>query len=367
MSKHNPIHSVLIVADPHASHTKRWANLLAAHGYRVLVFGLPEYDRENYRDDVLITTMGIDRNLFMSDQTGPKLLYIKALPKLRKTILEFQPDVLHAQYASSSGLLGALTRFHPFYISIWGTDIYDFPRTSFIHRKLIEFNLNSADKILSTSRDMANEASKYTNKEIIITPFGIDLEKFYPRTVKHDRKEIVIGTMKRLHKKYGIDNLMRAFKEVSKIKANVDLKLIVGGSGEEEQNLKQLSVALGIQHRVIFPGFIQSSEVAEFFRNLDIAVFLSHRESYGVAVLEASASGVPVIVTDIGGLPEVVRDGHTGIVIPDNNHEIAVQSLLKLVSYSDLRYKMGQEGRVFVEQNYSDGICNDKMLRVYNN
>lgn len=359
------IHKVLIIADPSSSHTKRWANLLASANCEVLVFGLPEYERDGYINSVRVRTLGMSRSFFMQDGSGAKIAYLQALPKLLQFIREFNPDVLHAQYASSNGLLGALTHFHPFYVSVWGTDIYDFPRKSFFHKKLIEFNLKAADKILSTSRAMAEETAKYTPKEITTTPFGIDMRSFYPPPLGNSKEVLVIGTIKRLHRKYGIDNLIRAFAEVLNKVSNLNLKLIVAGSGEEEESLKNLTRELGISSYVEFPGYISLAEVPSFFRKLDVAVFLSHRESYGVAVLEASASGVPVVVTNIGGLPEVVENGRTGFVVPDHDHSAVVESLLKLIHNSDLRQRMGLEGREFVLNNYSDSICNQRMLQIY--
>ena len=359
------IHKVLLIADPHASHTKRWANLLASSGRDVLVFGLPEYDREGYVDSVKIETLGLSRSFFMQDDSGSKITYLKALPMLRRVIQQFKPDVLHAQYASSSGLLGALTGFHPFFISVWGTDIYDFPKGSLIRRKIIEYNLWKADKILSTSHDMARETMLYTSKQVIVTPFGIDVEKYSPADGRIETGSIVIGTIKRLHKKYGIDNLIRVFSELVKTVPEKDLRLAIAGSGEEEQSLRDLVSELGMTERVTFHGFLPIHSVPEFLRSIDIAVFLSHKESFGVAVLEASASGLPVVVTDVGGLPEVVSHGETGFIHKDNDHEGVLNSLTELVKNSDFRRTMGSSGREFVLAKYSDVMCNQQMLDVY--
>lgn len=132
---------------------------------------------------------------------------------MKKVITEFKPDILHAHYASSYGLLGALSGFHPYIISVCGSDVFDFPNTSFLHKIVLKYNLSVADKILSTSNVMAIETSKYTNKEIIVTPFGIDLDKFKPLSVKtiFNKENIVIGTITILEEKYGIEYLIRAF------------------------------------------------------------------------------------------------------------------------------------------------------------
>lgn len=68
--------------------------------------------------------------------------------------------------------------YRPYIISAWGTDVYEFPKNGFIQKKIIKYNFKKADYLFSTSRSMSNEMKKYTDKEISITPFGIDLEKY---------------------------------------------------------------------------------------------------------------------------------------------------------------------------------------------
>src|SRR5690606_14490213 len=118
-----------------------------------------------------------------------KLNYLKAYRQVKRIIREFKPDILHAHYASSYGLIGALSSFHPFVLSVWGADIYNFPHISPLHNAIIRYNIRKADMILSTSKIMKTETMKYTPKEIVVTPFGIDIEKFYPKKVKRRSEE----------------------------------------------------------------------------------------------------------------------------------------------------------------------------------
>src|SRR4030042_230985 len=78
----------------------------------------------------------------------------------------------------SYGFIGALSGFHPFIISVWGSDVYDFPYRSIFHKILLKHNLSKADIILSTSHAMADQVRKFTHKNILVTPFGIDLKRF---------------------------------------------------------------------------------------------------------------------------------------------------------------------------------------------
>ncbi|MEJ2507701.1 MAG: glycosyltransferase, partial [Ignavibacteriaceae bacterium] len=175
---------ILILADPAVPHTIKWVNSLSKQGIEIYLFGLSYYDKELYNKNVKISSL----NASLEIKNKPfgsysKIIYLTALRSLKKIIKEFKPDIVHSHFASSFGLIGALSGFHPFIISVWGTDIYNFPERSFLHKRIIEYNLSKADKILSTSKAMALQTRKFTDKEIEITPFGIDVNKFKPGEV----------------------------------------------------------------------------------------------------------------------------------------------------------------------------------------
>ena len=199
---------ILILADPAAPHTIKWVNSLSKQGIEIYLFGLSYYDKELYNKNVKISSL----NASLEIKNKPfgsysKIIYLTALRSLKKIIKEFKPDIVHSHFASSFGLIGALSGFHPFIISVWGTDIYNFPERSFLHKRIIEYNLSKADKILSTSKAMALQTRKFTDKEIEITPFGIDVNKFKPGEVDSifSKDDFIIGTIKTLEKKYGIE------------------------------------------------------------------------------------------------------------------------------------------------------------------
>ena len=98
---------------------------------------------------------------------------------------------------------------------------------------------------------------------------------------------------------------------------------------------------------------------------LNIAVFPSLEESFGVSVIEASACEKPVVVSDVGGLPEVVEDNVTGFVIPKKNVDLLTDRIEKLLLDSELRIKLGQNGREKVKREFEWEICVDKMIGIY--
>jgi len=362
---------ILLLGDPESVHTQRWANALAKNGIEVFLFGLYEYKPEWFHPSIKICVpKSYLRIKSKPDGSFSKLLYLKNIFALKKFIEKSKPDILHAHYASSYGLLGAISRFHPFIISVYGSDIYTFPRKNIFTKGLIKFNLYMADKILSTSNVMVKETQKYTGKPIDVTPFGIDINvfcPFYSKEMCFDKNDIVIGTVKTLEDKYGIEYLIRAFKIVKDKYPHLPLKLLLVGKGTKEAVLKKIVFELGIENVTIFTGFIDYDEIPKYHNMIDISVFVSidDSESFGVSVLEAMACAKPVIVSDAGGLPEVVKKNVTGLIVERKNSVQTSNAIEELLLNKDMRLKFGANGRERVKNKYSLKDSVSQMIKVY--
>jgi L-malate glycosyltransferase len=363
---------ILLLSDPNSAHTIKWAKSLAQNGLEILIFGLSTCEGSIYQDcaNLQVSTLGIDSSIVRNTQTTmAKTKYFQALPWVKRIIAEFKPHLVHAHYASSYGLIGALSGFHPYILSVWGADIFEFPRKSFLHQALIRYNLKKADKILSTSQIMAREINKYTRQEIEVTPFGIDLDIFGPQAGSSlfDPGDIVIGTIKGLEEQYGVEYLIRAFKLLRDKYQSLPLKLLIVGGGSLERRLKMLVKELNLENDTVFTGRVNFDTVPHYHNVLAVYVALSviDSESFGVAVIEASACGKPVVVSDVGGLPEVVENGVTGFVVPARNAEKAAEAIERLIFDRDLRIKMGQAGRDRVKKlyNWADNVR--QMINIY--
>ena len=336
---------ICYLADINSAHTHKWLNYFVNKGYdiHVISLGKGEYD------GVTVHSLDVQDNVMKETSEKGKLEYLRKIKRVRALVKEIKPDILHAHYASSYGLLGAIANYHPYVISVWGSDVYDFPIKSPIHKFIIKYNLKKADYILSTSNVMKIETQKYTNKPIEVTPFGVDINKFVPNRI--EKEEITIGTIKTLEEKYGVQYLVKAFKEVKERNKNLKLKLRIGGRGSQEDYLKGLVKELSIAEDVSFLGFVKPNDVIKEFQNFDLAVFPStlDSESFGVAAVEAEACGTPVIVTDVGGLMESTKPNVTSLVAKKKSVEDLADKIDILVKDKDLRIKMGNAARKFVE------------------
>jgi glycosyltransferase involved in cell wall biosynthesis len=362
---------IFILSDPKSIHTKRWISALAQQKINILLFGLNDADITFYATYKNVEVYAIDMisNLRKRHNDGAfeKWKYLKLLNLLKRKIAEFKPDILHAHYASSYGLLGALSGFHPYIISVWGSDVYDFPQKNLLMRYLLKFSLNKADQILSTSNIMAKETLKYTSKDIKITPFGVNTNLFRKVDTQQDSNLFLIGNVKTLSYKYGIDILIKAFALIKRNNPERNIKLEIIGGGPDRDLLIKLSEDLGLKESVEFVGIVENSILPQYYNRFSVAVYLSilNSESFGVAAVEAMACECPVVVSDADGFTEVVRDGETGIIVPKKDVESTAKAIQEFIDNPDLRTIMGKKGRERVMELYDWENNVNKMLQIY--
>lgn len=360
---------ILFLADVNSSHTQKWVSSLVSRGFQIGLFSLSNPETDWFSGRVNLTLYdrpGFSSKMF-SNSSLKKIAFLKTMPFLKKVIREFKPEIIHAHYASSYGLLGRLSGFHPYFISVWGSDLFEFPMKSFIHKEVVRRNLRSADEIFSTSKVLEDQVYRISGSASQVIPFGIDLEMFHPAVGSslEEGETIVIGTIKSLEKNYRIDVLMKAFAIARAARQNLNLRLVLVGGGTEEDNLKRLAENLNIADVTEFKGRMPFDLIPGCHRAIDIFVNLSAQESFGVSVLEASASGKPVIVTNVGGLNEVVVENVTGLMVPVNDAGKTADCMIRLIDNRKLAKELGARGRKFVAENYDWLMCVEKMCNAY--
>src|SRR5690606_6983129 len=138
--------------------------------------------------------------------------YVLNVPALWNHLRLLKPDLVAAHYASGYGTTGALSRYHPLAMSVWGSDVYDFPYESRFKAALVRYNLRRASVVASTSHVMAEQVCRLVPDlpAPIVTPFGVDCATFSPQPGR-ESGYITIGSVRRFAPKYGLDVLIRAF------------------------------------------------------------------------------------------------------------------------------------------------------------
>ncbi|HRH67086.1 MAG TPA: glycosyltransferase [Bacteroidia bacterium] len=359
---------ILLLSDVNSAHTQKWAGAVSEAGFKTAIFSLsaPELDWFTPLGIRLLSTEGYNRKQFYAADLL-KSVYFLSGKKVRRAILEFRPDIVHAHYLSSYGTLGRISGFHPLVISAWGSDLLDFPKRSFLHKALIHNNLRAADVRIAASAILEKEIRESFHLSCITIPFGIDTERFCPVPAERQRfqEEIVIGTIKSLEPVYAPEILIQAFAEMIKEFPHHSFRLLLVGEGSMEQQLRKLVEELNISAQTTFQGKVNYNEVQRYHNQMDIFANLSLQESFGVSVLEASACGKPVIVSNAPGLQEVFRNNQTGIAVGIRNVNETKLALSRLVQDAPLRTKMGEAGRKFVTGNFDWKESVKKLIAMY--
>lgn len=383
---------IALLGPANSIHLQRWAAALAQRGHDLLVVSQHRCDRTLLPERAEVAWLPHDGGLGYFRNAGP----------LRRLLATWRPDLLNAHYASGYGTTAALGSKVPTLLSVWGSDVYDYPYQGRLQGWWLRRNLRRATAIASTSAAMARQVRRLLPDvgPIAITPFGVDLAQFAPALgvdvaqsawatgveLAHFApgtdvdlthltpaagidEPLTLGIVKSLAPKYGVDLLLRACAGLLEDPALRALapRLLIVGDGPQRAALEALALELGLAASTSFVGAVPHADVPSWLARLDVYAAPSRldSESFGVAVIEASACGLPVVVSDAGGLPEVVRDGVTGIVVPRDDVPALQAALRRLLLDPALRRRLGQAGRAHVAAHYDWPRCVDAMERAY--
>jgi glycosyltransferase involved in cell wall biosynthesis len=357
---------ICFLADGLNSHTQKWVRYFAGRGWDV---HLITFQAEPIPDVVVHPIRRIVP--LVIEPSAPafsKIGYLGYPAAVRKQVRRLSPDILHAHWATSYGLLGACTGVHPFVLSTWGSDVLDFPGLSWAHKKLLAWIIRRADVVTATSRMLTEKTRKFMRPgaPLHTIPFGVNMNVFRPAEPARIRSKgkVIVGVFKRLEPKYGIDVLIRALAR----SGNSRIELWLVGDGSQRMELESLSRALGVEKQIRFHGSVRHSRVPGMMGQVDMVAVPSmlSSETFGVVAVEASACALPVLASRIGGLPEVIVDGETGFLLPPGDEQAWAEGLNRLAKNPALRKKMGEEGKKFVRKHYIWEKNAEMMEALYN-
>lgn len=352
---------IAILSAAKSIHTVRWVNSLAECGHAVALYSLPDHwipgEVFSPRAEVHYLRRGSAAGYWLCGR------------ELAALLVRFHPDVLSAHYATGYGTLARRCGFHPLLLSVWGSDVYEFPYEGCIHAQILRRNIENATAVASTSHAMARQVGRVCpgEKPFFITPFGVDTSVFSPRAdaCPAGNGGFTVGTVKSLEPKYGIDDLVRAFAlfhrrlEGEGRMMPDGVRLEIYGGGSQMESLRRLADALGIGGVTGFRGPVPHGRVPAVLRSFDIfcAPSVSDSESFGVAAVEAMACGVPVLVSDADGFREVVRDNETGLIVARRDPRLLADRMARLAGDPGLRRRLGAAARAHVQREYEWSRC----------
>lgn len=350
---------ILIIGSQNSIHTIRWANALVERGYLITVLTMHDF-LEPFHEKVEIIKLPF-RNPYG---------YLLNIPFVKKIVKSYNPDIVHSFYAFGHGFLARMSGYKPHVISVLGSDIYDDPSKNFIYKRVVKKNILSADTICSTSNVMAEKIKEVIegDREIKITPFGVDIDKFKNiPNLKDIDYELTLGTVKKLEDKYGIDILIESFALFVRKFPDLKVRLIIVGEGSKKEELILLAKRLNIYEKCEFVGAVSHDEVPYWLNKLDIFLALSRldSESFGVSVIEAMSCKLPVIVSNVGGLKEVTKNGKTGFIVPNEDPFEVANKIEYLYKNPEQRNELGENARSEVVLKYSWKQSVEIMSNIY--
>lgn len=196
---------------------------------------------------------------------------------------------------------------------------------------------------------------------------GIDTDLFQPSaSISRTSLSIpenfpVIGTVARLEPTKGIKYLLEAAYLVDKEYGTVYFLIV--GDGPDLDSLRQQARMLGVEERVIFCGY--SHDIPSLLPVFDIAVIPSLREGLSIFCLEALASGRPVVASAVGGLPEIIRHGKTGLLVPPGNPEALAEGLILLLNNRETAASLASQGKEMVVQSFTISRMIEMTKEIY--
>lgn len=315
----------------------------------------------------------------------------KSYFKIRKLIKEFKPDIVHT-HAAKAGAVGRLAAAHegvPVIVHTFHGHIfhsYFSPAKTRVFLEIERYLAKRTTKIITLSQIQKKELSSIYKvappEKFEIIPLGFDLEKFetgqeekrkkFRQAYNLDEDEIAIGIVGRLVPVKNHSLFLKALSIVAG-KTSKRVRAFIIGDGDERSNIELNARQLGLKFNnedhtqkniLTFTSWIRDIDVSN--AGMDIIVLTSNNEGTPVSLIEAQASGKPVVSTSIGGIEDIVVQNKTALLSPINDDQALATNLLNLIEDDALRAEFSKSGADFVRNKFSyRRLCTD-MARFYN-
>ncbi|MBN1161372.1 MAG: glycosyltransferase family 4 protein [Dehalococcoidales bacterium] len=358
---------ICYIADGSSIHTQRWVNYFAAKGHEThLIYWKT---RPGYHQDVHIHYLKR-----FAPAVWPVTRYFSFLQwifRVRKLLKEIRPDVIDAHFIIDNGLLAALSGFHPYVVTAWGSDVLLFPRRNFIWRLVAKFVIKRADRVVCDS-EVVKKGLLWLGSQpekISIIYNGIDTDKFSPQRADDGLKDKLgisgfptIICIRHLRPLYNVEMLVRAIPLV--LKQVTQARFIIGGDGFQRDYLENLVKNSRASQNVRFIGYLPHDDLAAYLASADIYVSTSRSDSTSLSLQEAMACGLAPVVTDLPANREWITDGENGFVVPQEDYQALAEKIVYLLNNGEVRAKFGKINRKLIKDRaeYEKEMAKDEQL-----
>ena len=331
---------------------------------------------ENLSDNITIYKVGIHKkNLHYWTKTEVLEWLFKARAVYRRLVSETDYDVVHSFFGFPTAFLcyRDLTKT-PYIISLRGSDVpgynvrlgLDYMLLSGLFKKI----WRNSSAVVANSKGLARLANKFMPEiEIDVISNGVYTDEFHPSDARRSFDPVRLLTVCRLISRKRIDILIEATAKLKK--AGVNVRLSIAGEGNLADGLKDIAENLGVENEVNFLGRVAAENMPGVYRGNDIFVMSSAHEGMSNAMLEATASGLPIVTTRCEGVEELIRNN--GVVVETADAEAISRAVSEMVNdpgkYSELSSAACQLAELFTWANMAEEYlkCYKKVIEQKNN
>lgn len=351
---------VCLLADAESPHTQRLARGLARRGAEVRVITHRPAE---------IPGVCVERFAVPPAGLGNPFRWSERLARYLEGGMRAH-DVVNMHFLADWGLTAETIAQGCFVATPWGSDIVFPPGETPAMTELLvarRMLIRGATAVSTCSDSLARAVAEFAGVEersIQRTPFGVNLRRFRRRRdADATSRRPTAGFYKGFRPVYGPTWLMRAIPLVRR--EVPECRFLLAGSGTELNKCQTMAHELGVQDAIEWLPPLRHEQVPAFLTRCHVTVIPSEQESFGVAALESAAMETPVVASDVGGLPEVVRHEATGLLAPPRCPGSLAEGIIRLLKDEPLRRRMGSAGRAFVEEHFDDERCLDRWVALY--
>jgi len=295
---------------------------------------------------------------------------LKYVLSLRRVIKQVHPDLIHAGPIQTCAFIATLTGFRPVLTISWGFDLMqDVHRndwwewvTGFVLKRSTYFTSDA-----QVTRDKAVDYGMNPDRTVVF-PWGVDLRRYVPKDWSSENTDkradnFMLFCNRSWEPRYGVDVLARAFVKAARSRPELSLMLLGGGS--QGARIRQILINGGVLDRATFGGHVSQTELPRWYHWADVFISPSHVDGSSVSLMEALASGLPCLVSDIPANQEWVTEGQNGWLFPDGDADALAAKILQAIDQRKSLPEIGRAARAVAEER-ADWVKNsEKLMQAY--
>ncbi len=297
--------------------------------------------------------------------------YPRLLGDLKRVIRQIQPDVIHAGPIQSAAFLAALSGFRPLVSMSWGSDLLlDAERSAWM-RWVTRLTLRRTTVLAADCRTVQQKAARFgfPAERVVLFPWGVDLSRFRPGRAEEFRarrgwqEAFVVLSLRTWEPLYGVDVVARGFARAAR--QNPRLRLLLLGGGSQAGVIRSIFQQEGVLDRVFFGGQVNGDELPQYYQAADLYLSASHSDGSSVSLMEALASGLPALVSDIPSNREWIANGREGWLFPDGDDLALSEGILRAAAQPEALAQMKKAARRLAEERANWPVNFQRLLEAY--